>query len=89
MSQDNKPKPSVGRIVHYHTYPGEQPWAAIISRVWPDGLVDLTCFPPVEFAEQEEFAPGRASCASAPWYSKKVPFSEEVMPGTWSWPPRT
>lgn len=36
--------PSVGRIVHYHNMNRDE--ASIITRVYTDGTVDLTSFPP-------------------------------------------
>lgn len=70
--------PSIGRIVHYHSYgtPGgeflPEPRAAIITAVHPgdDGLCDVTVFNPTGI------------------YFNRIPFSEEPKPGHWSWPPR-
>jgi hypothetical protein len=35
-------KPTIGRIVHYHPYPGTQPEAAIVVAVHGDTCVNLS-----------------------------------------------
>jgi hypothetical protein len=44
------PKPTVGRIVHFtpraNQDPGPDPWAAMVTRVHSDSVVNLTVFPP-------------------------------------------
>lgn len=72
-------QPSIGRIVHYHSYgtPGgefkPEPRAAIIAAVVgePGGVVDLVVFNPQGL------------------FFNRVLFSETPKPGHWSWPPRT
>jgi len=75
--------PSVGRIVHYHSYgtPGgeylPEARAAIITEVQPgaepgDGpLVGLAVLNP-----------------TGVFFNQFVRFSEEPKPGHWTWPPR-
>lgn len=78
-------KPSVGRIVHYHT-PGHGSYQvspplrpAIITAVNDDGTVALHVF----FGDGERHEgihdAGRLT----------VPYSEEPKAGHWSWPPRS
>lgn len=68
-------KPSIGRIVHYHSYgtpSGEyqpEPRAAIITAITPH--VSLAVLNPTGM-----------------FFNENVPFSEEPKPGHWSWPPR-
>ncbi len=72
-------KPSVGRIVHYQSYgtPGGEykplPRAAVITQV--------------------NFGPTNSVglCILNPtgqFFNTDVPYSEELAPGSWSWPPR-
>lgn len=75
---DGAPKPSIGRIVHYHSYgtPGgefkPEPRAAIVAAVsdTEDQKVTVVVFNPTGL------------------FFNEVPFSEDGKPGTWSWPPR-
>ena len=39
-------KPTVGRIVHYFAPKSLEPFAAIVTKVWPEGAVSLMVFPP-------------------------------------------
>jgi hypothetical protein len=71
-------KPSVGRIVHYHSYgtPGGEfkplPRAAIITQVVSDdGTVGLCAVNPTGL-----------------FFHERCPYSELPRPGHWSWPPR-
>lgn len=71
-------QPSIGRIVHYHSYgtPGgeylPEPRAAIITTVWQDEKVVGLC----------------VLNPSGMFFNNSVPFSEDPKPGHWSWPPR-
>jgi hypothetical protein len=79
-------KPSIGRVVHYHSYgtPGGEylplPRAATITEV---GSAQLTPgADPVEVV---------GLCVMNPTgllFNQRVPFSEDPKPGHWSWPPR-
>lgn len=77
-------KPSIGRIVHYHSYgtPGgeflPEPRAAIITEVkpspdpeWGEWIASLAVLNPTGI-----------------FFNENVRFSEEPQPGRWSWPPR-
>lgn len=70
-------KPSIGRVVHYHSYgtPGgeylPEPRAAIITAVSDSTPVGLAVLNPTGM-----------------FFNTSVPFSEEPKPGHWSWPPR-
>lgn len=71
-------QPTIGRIVHYHSYgtPGgeylPEPRAAIVTCVGQDGS---TC--------------GLAVLnPSGLFFNQAVPHSPEPKPGHWSWPPR-
>lgn len=75
--------PTVGRIVHYHSYgsPGGEfkplPRAAIVTEVgWDgDGLDDTIV----------------GLCVLNPtgqYFNRRCPYSETPKPGCWSWPPR-
>jgi hypothetical protein len=76
-------KPSVGRVVHYHSYgtPGgeylPEARAAIITAV---------------AAAELEGATDQVSLAilnpTGMFFNVDVPFSETPAPGHWSWPPR-
>ena len=82
-------KPSVGRVVHYHSYgtPGgeykPEPRAAIITEI--DGFYS---------EETHEFAgtmPDVGLCVLNPtgmFFNRSVKYSAEPKPGCWSWPPR-
>lgn len=86
------PAPTVGRIVHYQPMPQTendrylswtterdgQPWAAIITRVLPDGRVNLDLRKPIGMDDE------RLDPASPGIY----PFAETPTPGHWNWPPR-
>lgn len=69
-------KPSVGRIVHYHSYgtPGGEfkplPRAAIIASVHENDECNVVVFNPEGL------------------FFNRVKFSPEPKPGHWSWPPR-
>lgn len=71
-------KPSVGRIVHYHSYgsPGgefkSEPRAAVIAGVHDDGECDVVVFNPTGL-----------------FFNNKCKYSADPKPGTWSWPPRS
>lgn len=71
-------KPSIGRIVHYHTFGtpgGEYPSvqrAALVTEVSPSGhQASLAVFNPTGL-----------------FFPQGVPFSEEPKPGHWNWPKR-
>ncbi|WNM67311.1 hypothetical protein SEA_WYBORN_68 [Arthrobacter phage Wyborn] len=88
----SKQQPSVGRIVHYQPLPERekdtylstserrdgQPWAAIVTRVLPDGRVNLDLRKP--FGMDDE----RLDTAHPGVYD----FAEQPTPGHWNWPPR-
>lgn len=77
--------PTIGRIVHYHSYgtPGGEylplPRAAIITAVRHD-------------ADTTEGIEGDVSLAvlnpSGMFFDPHVEYSETPRPGHWSWPPR-
>lgn len=68
--------PSIGRVVHYHSYgtPGgeylPEPRAAVITEVTGE-TVGLAVLNP-----------------TGQFFNRGVPFSDEPKPGYWSWPPR-
>ena len=70
-------QPTVGRIVHYHSYgtPGGEfkplPRAAIITQVNTDGTVGLCAVNPTGL-----------------FFHERCPFAEAPTPGHWNWPPR-
>ena len=73
----SEPRPSIGRVVHYHSYgtPGgeylPEPRAAIVTAV--DGpYAALAILNPTGI-----------------FFNEEVPFHETPKPGHWSWPPRT
>lgn len=67
------PKPTIGRIVHYHPNPGEPPEAALVIAVHSDTTVNL----------QVCNAAGTWSTKSS------VPVYAEGQAGQfWAWPPR-
>ena len=77
----NEQKPSVGRIVHIgfmmpKTFPTIEttevpvPYAAIITRVHDDGVVDVTVFDPYNL----------------PATRTRVPYAEKLTKLHWSWP---
>lgn len=79
-------KPSIGRIVLYHSYgtPGgeylPEPRAAIITEVGSDqpGAV----YKPAGAVGLCVLNPGGM------FFNRDVPFAEEPTPGHWNWPPR-
>ncbi|AEK10013.1 hypothetical protein FDH96_gp102 [Mycobacterium phage Rey] len=78
--------PSIGRIVHYHSYgtPGgeylSEARAAIITAVYEDGH---------ELADPSKVHVGLAVLnPTGMFFNQLVPFAEEPTPGHWSWPPR-
>lgn len=82
-------KPSIGRVVHYHSYgtpSGEylpEPRAAIVTAVHPD-LDDLT-------DHLNHKPPYVSLCVLNPtgmFFDQAVAYSEEPKPGHWSWPER-
>jgi hypothetical protein len=79
-------KPSIGRIVHYHSYGTPQgeyeglPRAAVITEV------------------DEDYGPSsllsrRVGLAvlnpTGMFFNQNVPYSEDPKPGHWTWPPRS
>jgi hypothetical protein len=68
-------KPTVGRVVHYHSYgtPGGEylpmDRAAMITAVNEDQTVDLCVLNPTGL-----------------FFNQGVAYSEDGKPGTWSWP---
>lgn len=76
--------PSIGRIVHYHSYgtPGgefkPEPRAAVITEV-----KTVSAYPqPVEVVGLAVLNP------TGMFFNTGVHYSEEPKPGHWSWPPR-
>jgi hypothetical protein len=74
--------PSIGRIVHYHSYgtPGgeylPEPRAAIVTALPPEDIGMWT---------------GISLCILNPtgmFFNSDVKYSEDPKPGCWSWPPR-
>jgi hypothetical protein len=75
-------EPTVGRIVHYHSYgtPGgeylPEPRAAIITEV----------------EQPSKGQPRKVSLAvlnpTGLFFKEGLPYSEEPKPGHWNWPPR-
>jgi len=85
------PKPSIGSIVHYHSYGtpnGEfkpEPRAAIITAVRTRETTSLTD------AELTFEVTHVSLCVLNPtgmFFTQDLPFSEDPKPGHWSWPPR-
>jgi hypothetical protein len=77
-TQPKEQVPSIGRVVHYHSYgtpKGEylpKPIAAIITQVNDDGTVGLCIFNPTGL-----------------FFNTNVPYDQsDTLPGHWSWPPR-
>jgi hypothetical protein len=76
-------QPSIGRIVHYHSYgtPGgeylPEPRAAIITEIVEDS--DKVHAPVVSLAVLNP---------TGMFFNQSVIYSEEPKPGHWSWPPR-
>lgn len=78
-------KPSIGRIVHYHSYgtPGgeylPEPRAAVVTKV--DGLS--------RGYDTEGYSVGLCVLnPSGMFFNEHVPFSVEPKAGHWSWPKR-
>jgi hypothetical protein len=71
--------PTIGRIVHYHSYgtPGGEykplPRAAVVTEIsdTDETKVGLCVFNPTGL-----------------FFNREVPFSETPKPGHWNWPPR-
>ena len=69
-------KPTVGRIVHYHSYgtPGGEfksaPRAAVIAEVFDDDECAVVVFNPGGL------------------FFNRCKYSADPTPGCWSWPPR-
>lgn len=83
-------QPTIGRVVHYHSYGtpnGEylpEPRAAIVTAV-PEFLSEGPNSGP------EGYVPAVHLCVLNPtglFFNHDVKFSEEPKPGHWSWPPR-
>ena len=74
-------KPTVGRIVHYHSYgtPGgefkPEPRAAIVTHVNDDGTIDLCAVNPTGLFFNRNVSMGGPDGATP-------------QPGCWNWPPR-
>ena len=74
-------KPTIGRIVHYHSYgtPGgefkSEPRAAVITAVNPDGTLDLFVMNPTGVFLNRNVSGGSPDCLTP-------------SPGCWNWPPR-
>jgi hypothetical protein len=79
--------PSIGRIVHYHSYgtPGgeylPEPRAAIITAIDQSDMPYATAIGDTTVALAVLNPTGM-------FFNQTVPFSEEPKPGHWSWPPR-
>jgi hypothetical protein len=79
---EQEPKPSIGRIVHYHPFaegePGipftgeAPPCPAIITKVFSEDCVNLTIF----------------GVESVPLLRTSVLRGGPAAQGSWSWPPR-
>ena len=83
-------QPSIGRIVHYHSYgtPGgeylSEPRAAVITAV-PELLSEGPNSGP------EGYVPAVHLAVPNPegmFFNKNVRYSEDPEPGCWTWPPR-
>lgn len=74
-------KPTIGRIVHYHSYgtPGgefnSEPRAAIVTAVNDDGTIDLCAINPTGFFFNRGVSAGGSN-------------ADTPAPGCWNWPPR-
>ena len=82
-------QPSIGRIVHYHSYgtPGgefkPEPRAAVITAIGGVGFKRKD--------GQYTPVPEVSLCVLNPtgmFFNQNVPYSETPKPGCWSWPPR-
>jgi len=73
--------PTVGRIVHYHSFgtPGGEfkplPRAAIVTQVNDDGTIGLCAINPTGLFFHERCSAGG-------------PDADSPTPGCWTWPPR-
>lgn len=78
-------KPSIGRIVHYHSYgtPGGEylpaPRAAIVTAI--EGAVEVD-------GVETQFLSLAILNPTGMFFNVAVPSSDEPKPGHWSWPPR-
>ncbi len=89
VAKDDRPTPSVGRIVHYYPTrmpPSEdlpelraepQPQAAVISYVWSRDVVNLVLF-----------GQGVVSGQQPVEYMTSVRYAEAGPNARWCWPPR-
>lgn len=74
-SRADAPKPTVGRIVHFHD--DETPHAALVAAVNDDGTCTLAVF-----------GCGVAFGGQVVVRREHVPFSELPRRDHWTWPPR-
>ena len=83
-------KPTVGRIVHYRAYNNNtkdnQPFAAIIVKVWSDTCVNLQVFDDGADGPELGLLVGDQVALRT-----SVPFDDSPSPTfeSWSWPPRS
>lgn len=79
-------KPTVGRVVHYHSYgtPGgeylPEARAAIITAI-PEEI-------PYHWRDRSDPVSLCVLNPTGMFFNELVAFSEEPAPGHWSWPPR-
>ncbi|MCU1408473.1 MAG: hypothetical protein JWM23_553 [Microbacteriaceae bacterium] len=96
-------QPTIGRVVHYHSYdtPGgeylPEPRAAIITAVECSDAANEDDWkgnrqPCAQGDDQAaEYIAGVSLCVLNPtgmFFTERVHFSEEPRPGCWSWPTR-
>lgn len=78
-------QPTVGRIVHYHSFgtPGgeylPEPRAAIVTQVHDNSTVPEHGVPYVGLAVLNP---------TGMFFNEVVPFAQTPTPGHWGWPPR-